>query len=58
MRSFPDDEVEDEDKFAEERPLDEDEEIPNLIQRDDGFFVVNLHVARYCQSLQTGEAFV
>lgn len=41
-----DDEEEEDEKLANETLQDEDEEIPNLVLRDDGFYVVKLHVAR------------
>lgn len=43
--SLDDEEVED-DQVMNETFQDDDEEIPNLILRDDGFYVSRFHVAR------------
>lgn len=44
--SLDDEEEEDEDKFGNETVQEEDDEVPNLVLRDDGFYVTKVHVAR------------
>ncbi|KAK7601474.1 hypothetical protein V9T40_008915 [Parthenolecanium corni] len=45
-QEYNDEEEEDEDKFGNETVQEEDDEIPNLVLRDDGFYVTKVHVAR------------